>query len=191
MEEIEIRLIVGMSGASGSVYGIRLLKSLRELKIESHLVMSKWTKKIIEIENGTSVEKVKSYATHSYELTDLAAPIASGSFDSDGMVIAPCSMKTLAGIAGGYSQNLLLRTADVSLKEGRKLVLVARETPLNLIHLENMSKLAVAGATILPAMPAFYHKPKTLDDLVDYIVGKVLDQFKIKHKLYRKWKQMI
>jgi 4-hydroxy-3-polyprenylbenzoate decarboxylase len=123
-----------------------------------------------------------------YDIDDLSAPLAGGGFNCMGMVVAPCSMKTLAGIASGYTQNLLLRAADVTLKEGRKLVVVPRETPLNIIHLENMLKLARAGAVILPAMPAFYHKPKTINDLANHIVGKILEAFNLEHSLYRKWK---
>lgn len=181
------RLIVGISGASGTIYGLRLLEVLRELKIETHLIMTKTAEEIVELESWLKADEVKRLADQCYDVDDLSAPIASGSFQWEGMVVIPCSMKTLAGIACGYSQNLLLRTADVTLKEGRKLVLVPRETPLNSIHLENMLKLAKAGVVILPAAPAFYHKPKSVSDLVNYIVGKVLDIFQIEHQLYRRW----
>ena len=184
-----MQLIVGISGASGVVYGIRLLKELRKIDdVETHLTISRTAKKIIEAE-GFDREDVVALANHSYDVEDLTAPLTSGSFKVDGMVVIPCSMKTLAGIAHGYSDNLLLRAADVTLKEGRRLVLVPRETPLSPIHLKNMLKLAGIGVTILAAMPAFYHKPKTVDDVVAYIVGKVLDIFGIRHHLYRRWKE--
>jgi 4-hydroxy-3-polyprenylbenzoate decarboxylase len=181
------RLIIGISGASGTVYGLRLLEILHKLRMETHLVMTKTAEEVIEIENGVAIGEIKRLATYCYDINDLTAPIASGDFQSEGMVIAPCSMKTLAGVANGYSQNLLLRAADVTLKERRRLVLVPRETPLNSIHLENMLKLARIGVTILPAMPAFYHKPKSIDDLVNHIVGKILDVFGIEHQLYKRW----
>ncbi|HID18443.1 TPA: UbiX family flavin prenyltransferase [Candidatus Bathyarchaeota archaeon] len=181
------RLIIGISGASGTIYGLRLLETLHKLRVETHLVMTKTAEEVAKIENRVSIGEVKRLATYCYNINDLTAPIASGDFQSEGMVIAPCSMKTLAGVANGYSQNLLLRAADVTLKEGRRLVLVPREAPLNSIHLENMLKLARIGVTILPAMPAFYHKPKSIDDLVNHIVGKILDVFGIAHQLYKRW----
>jgi len=183
-----LKLIVGISGASGAVYGVRLLEELEERKIETHLIVSHVAEQTVKIEVGMTVNQLKDLATVSYNINDLPAPIASGDFKADGMVIIPCSMKTLAGIANGYSDNLLLRAADVTLKERRQLVLVPRETPLSPIHLENMLKLSKIDATILVAAPAFYHKPRNVNDLVDYIVGKVLDSFNIEHKLYEKWK---
>ena len=182
-----MRLIVGLSGASGIIYGIRLLQTLRKLKVETHLVVTRSAEILIRTETGLKLEEVKRLASRSYEPEDLAAPIASGDFGADGMVVAPCSMKTLAGIAHGYSQNLLLRAADVTIKERKPLVLVVRETPLSLVHLRNMVSAAEAGATILPACPAFHHKPETIDQLVDFVVGKILDQFGISHRLYRRW----
>ena len=179
---------MGISGASGAIYGVRLLEELEKRKIETHLIVSHAAEQTIKIEVGMTVNQLKDLATVYYNINDLQAPIASGDFKTDGMVVIPCSMKTLAGIANGYSDNLLLRAADVTLKEGRRLVLVPRETPLNPIHLENMLKLSKIGVTILVAAPAFYHRPKTVDDLVGYIVGKVLDVFDIKHKLYKKWR---
>jgi len=183
-----LKLIVGVSGASGAVYGVRLLEELEQRKIETHLIVSPAAEQTIKIEVGMTINHLKDLATVRYDINDLQAPIASGDFKADGMVIIPCSMKTLAGIANGYSDNLLLRAADVTLKEGRKLVLVPRETPLSPIHLENMLKLSKIGVIVLVAAPAFYHKPRDVNDLVGYIVGKVLDSFNIAHKLYDKWR---
>lgn len=183
-----MKLIVGISGASGAIYGVRLLQELKEKKIETHLIISSAAEQTIKIETEMTVGQLEDLSTAHYNINDLQAPIASGDFKADGMVIIPCSMKTLAGIASGYSDNLLLRAADVTLKEGRQLVLVPRETPLSPIHLENMLKLSKLGVTMLVAAPAFYHKPRNVNDLADYIVGKVLDSFNIEHKLYEKWK---
>jgi len=182
-----LRLIVAITGASGVVYGQRLLEVLRDKKVETHLIISKTAKKLIEHELKTTRKRLEALASHVYDADDLTAPIMSGSFKTDGMVIIPCTMKTLAGIAHGYSDNLILRAADVSLKEHRKLVLVPRETPLNVVHLHNMLELARLGAIIVPAMPAFYHKPKKIQDLVDFVVGKALDVLGIEHKLFRRW----
>ena len=182
------QLIVGISGASGIIYGIRLLEVLREVGVKTCLIITKAAEEILKYESDLSLKEVRALAACYYENHDLTAPPASGSFCCDGMVIAPCSMKTLAGIASGYAQNLLLRAADVTLKEGRKLVVVPRETPLNMVHIVNMLKLKKCGAVILPAMPAFYHKPKTVDDLVNHVVGKILDVFGLEHSLYKPWK---
>jgi len=182
-----MEIIVGISGASGVIYAIRLLETLKDLNVKTHLVITKVAEKVIKSETNLTKSEIIALATHYYDINDLMAPISSGSFKTDGMVIVPCSMKTLAGIATGYSSNLLLRAADVTLKEGRTLVLVPRETPLSTIHLLNMYKVAQAGAIILPAMPAFYHKPKTIDNLINYIVGKILDAFNLEHKLYKRW----
>ena len=180
-------LVVGISGGSGVIYGIRLLEVLKGLKVETHLVMSQAARETIVLETNYKVGHVESLASRLHRFNDITGPLASGSFITDGMVILPCSMKTLGGIATGYADNLLLRAAEVSLKERRLLVLVPRETPLSIIDMQNMLKVARAGAMILPAMPAFYHRPKTVDDIVDMIVGKVLDAFKIKHDLYERW----
>jgi len=180
-------MVIAMSGASGAIYGVRLLQALKDEKVETHLTLSSWAEKNIEFETDFTVEQVKKMATYTYDVNDLSAPIASGSFPSSGMVIVPCSTKTLAAIANGYSQNLIHRSAEVMLKEKRPLVVCPRETPLNLIHLENMSKLAKAGAIIFPLAPPFYHKPKTVDDLVNQIVGKILDLFRIESKLLKRW----
>lgn len=182
-----MRLVVGITGASGAIYGKRLLEVLRNKKIEAHLVVSEAAEKVIEHELEITKEDLEKLATHAYDEDDLAAPIVSGSFKTDGMVIIPCSMKTLAGISHGYSNNLILRAADVTLKEKRKLVLVPRETPLNIIHLRNMLNLAKQNVVILPAMPAYYHKPKSVDSLADYVVGKVLDILEIEHDLFKRW----
>lgn len=184
-----MRLIVAVTGASGAVYGERLLKMLREKNVETHLIISKAAEKVIEHELEMAKEDVRKLADHAYDVDDWSAPVASGSFKTDGMVIIPCSMKTLAGIAHGYSDNLVLRAADVTLKEKRRLILVPRETPLNVVHLRNMLALAEQGVVIVPAMPAYYHKPKDINDLVDFVVGKVLDLLGIEHKLYKRWRE--
>lgn len=182
-----MRLVVGITGASGAIYGKCLLEVLRNKKVETHLVISKAAEKVIAHELEIAKRDLEKIATHAYEVDDLGAPIVSGSFKTDGMVVIPCSMKTLAGILHGYSDNLILRAADVTLKEKRKLVLVPRETPLNIVHLRNMLELAKQGVVILPAMPAYYHKPKDINSLVDYVVGKVLDILEIEHTLYERW----
>ena len=183
-----MRLVIGISGASGVAYGIRALEILKELKVETHLVLTTAACETIRLETNKNVADIEKLATKSYRIGNVAASLSSGSFRTDGMVIIPCSMKTLGGIASGYSDNLLLRTAEVTMKERRPLVLVVRETPLNLIQIENMATVARAGAVVLPAMPAFYHKPKTIDDLVDHLVGKVLDVLGVEHNLYSRWK---
>ena len=183
-----MRLIVGITGASGAIYGIRLLEVLKAIGgIETHLVLSKWGEQTIELETSYTVEAVRQLATVNHPLEDLAATISSGSFRTDGMVILPCSMKTLASIAHGLSDNLLTRVADVMLKEGRKLVLCPRETPLSPIHLENMLKLAGYGVRIIPPMPAFYNQPQSLDDIINHSVMKILDQFDIPTDLAKRW----
>ena len=180
-------LLIAITGASGVIYGKRLLEELRIKKIETHLVISEAAKKIINYELGTSVKNLEKLASKVHEIDDWSSPIVSGSFTTEGMVIIPCSMKTLAGIANGFSENVILRAADVTLKEKRKLILVPRETPLNSIHLRNMLDLAKQGTYILSAMPAFYHKPKNVEGLIDFVVGKVLDQLGIKNSLYKRW----
>ena len=185
-----MRLVVAITGASGAIYGKRLLEVLHDKKVETHLVVSKVAEKVIEHELETTKRSLEKLADHIYDVDDLTAPLLSGSFKTDGMVIIPCSMKTVAGIAHGYSDNLILRAADVTLKERRKLILVPRETPLNVIHLRNLLELSKQGVAIIPAMPAFYHKPKKIDALVDYVVGKVLDCLDIEHKLFRRWMEV-
>jgi flavin prenyltransferase len=186
-EKSYLRLVVGISGASGVVYGLRTLEILHSMKIETHVVLSQWGEKNIEIETDKTIEYVRSLATALYGNDSLAAPISSGSFLHSGMIIVPCSMKTLASIANGYDETLISRAAGVTLKESRLLVVVPRETPLSRIHLQNMLKLAEAGAVILPAMPGFYHKPTSLQDMVDHLVGKIIDQFNIRNNLSRRW----
>jgi 4-hydroxy-3-polyprenylbenzoate decarboxylase len=173
-----MRLVVAMTGASGAALGIRLLERLHDVpSVETHLVMSRWARQTIRLETTRTASEVASLADHAYQPEDQAAPISSGSFLTDGMVVVPCSMKTLAGIRTGYCDSLVTRAADVTLKERRKLVLVVRETPLSEIHLENMLSLARMGVIILPPVPAFYALPSTIEDVVDNIVARALDQF--------------
>lgn len=182
------RLIIGVSGASAPHLAVHLLKAVRSLGgIDTHLVLSRAARRTLRIEAGLSAADVAALATEYHRCEDVAAPIASGSFTTLGMVVVPCSMRTLAGIAHGLSDTLLTRAADVCLKERRRLVLVTRETPLSLVHLRNMTAATEAGATVLPPVPAFYHAPETIDDLLDHWSGKVLDQFGIDHDLYRRW----
>jgi 4-hydroxy-3-polyprenylbenzoate decarboxylase len=177
-----------MTGASGVQYGVRLIEAL-EGNEETHLVISKEARELIDFETSTSVSALYKKATFHYENDDFMAPIASGSCRFDAMVIVPCTMKTLAGVANGFADTLIGRAADVTLKEGRKLILVPREMPLSLIHLENMVKAKRAGCVVMPASPGFYNKPKTIDDLVDNVVGRILDQLDIDNDIYRRWGQ--
>lgn len=182
------RLVVGLSGSSAPQLGIMLLRALRDLgTVESHVVLSQGARRTVELEAQMSADEVLELADVTYDPADMAAAISSGSFRTLGMVIAPCSMKTLAAVACRLATDLVVRAADVALKERRPLVLVARETPLSLIHLRNMVAVTEAGATVMPPMPAFYHQPKTIDDLLAHTVGKVLDQFGIEHDLFRRW----
>ncbi len=182
------KIVVGFSGASGVIYGIRLLEILHSINIQTYLIISEWAKRNIETETHKTLEYVKSLSSVNYDNFKLDAAVSSGSFLHDGMVIVPCSMKSLSSIANGYDDTLISRAASVTLKESRTLILVPRETPLSRIHLENMIKLQDAGAIILPAMPGFYHKPSTIDEIIDHLVGKILDQLKIKHELFTRWK---
>jgi len=164
------------------------LEALRAIpEVEAHLVMSRWAHHIIEEETGYTAERLAALAARVYDNSDLTAPISSGSFPTEGMVVAPCSMKTLSAIAHSYSDSLLARAADVTLKEGRRLVLVVRETPLHLGHLKLMLEVAQMGGTILPPVPAFYHRPQTVEDIVAHTVGRILDQLRLPHRLYRRW----
>jgi 4-hydroxy-3-polyprenylbenzoate decarboxylase len=181
------RLIVGISGASGIIYGIRLLEALRGAVAETHLVMSEAAKMVTEIETGYSVAQVEALADAVYQNSEIDAPISSGSFQTLGMVVAPCAVKSLSAIAHSYNDTLLARAADVVLKERRKLVLVVRETPLHLGHLRLMAEVTEYGAVILPPVPSFYHQPKSIDDIVAHTVGKILDQFHLDHNLFRRW----
>ena len=183
-----MKLIIGITGASGAIYGIRLLEVLSAAnEVETHLIISGVGEEIIRHDTDWKVEKVKALADVYYESGDIGARLASGSFRTDGMVIAPCSMKTLSAIANSYTDNLITRAADAILKERKRLVLLARETPLHLGHLRNMVKVTEMGAVVFPPIPAFYHRPKTIQDLVDHTVGKVLDMFDIKHELFKRW----
>jgi len=178
-----------MSGASGPQYGIRLLEVLRDIEdVETHLIISDAAKRNIELESDWEVERVEALANVVYDSMDLAASVSSGSFRTEGMVIAPCSVKTMSGLANSFDTNLLIRAGDVVLKEKRKLVIVFRETPLHLGHLRLLTHLAEIGATILPPVTSFYHRPKTIQDMIDQIIGKVLDQFCIDHHLFSRWK---
>lgn len=181
------RLIVGITGATGTIFGVRLLQMLHGSGVETHLVMSKWATRTLIHETPHSVKEVQSLATNNYGATDQGAAISSGSFVTLGMVIAPCSMRTLAAIAHGLGDNLIHRAADVILKERRKLVLVVRESPFSEIHLENMLKLARMGVTILPPVPAFYNNPQNLDDMINHIAMRVIDQFDIHLDVMNRW----
>ena len=182
------RLIIGMSGSSAPHLGVAVLNALREIEsVESHLIMSIGARKTIELEMGLDPAEVEKLADVVHDPSDMAAGPSSGSFLTMGMVVVPCSMKTLASIATGTTDNLLTRSADVSLKERRRLVLVPRETPLNLIHIRNMETVILAGATVLPPVPAFYHRPQSIEDLLGHTAGKILDQFDIEHQLFKRW----
>lgn len=181
------RLIVGMTGSTGAIFGVRLLEALKQCDVESHLVISKWAQRTVEHETSYTVEQVRELATVVYSPGDMGAAISSGSFLTEGMVVIPCSVRTLGGIAQGVGDHLVHRAADVVLKERRRLVLVVRETPLSEVHLENMLKLARMGASIVPPMPAFYNHPKTIGDIVDHIVARVLDQFNIATPFAKRW----
>lgn len=183
-----MRLIVGITGASGAIFGVRILEALQILGVESHLVMSRWARVTLAHETDYSLESVEKLATAVHHQENQAAPISSGSFRTDGMIVAPCSMKTIASIRAGFSDTLLSRAADVTLKERRKLVLLARESPLNEIHLENMLALTRMGAVIVPPVPAFYNRPKELGEVVDYIVARALDQFGLELPGANRWK---
>lgn len=180
------RLIIGLSGASGAIYGIRLLEAIRE-KVESHLVITESAKDIITQETSYSVEQVAALASKVYDNTDLSSTISSGSFLTDGMVILPCSIKTLSSIAYSYTSSLLSRAADVTLKEKRRLIVCVRETPMHLGHVRLMARVAEIGGIIFPPIPAFYYRPESIDDIVNHTVGKVLDLLSIDHSLYNRW----
>lgn len=184
-----MRVVIGISGASGSILGIRLLEELGKNNIETHLIISSTAKDILEYETDYSVSGVEKIASFVHDENDLNAIVNSGSFKFDASVIIPCSMKTLSAIANGYGDNVISRVADVTLKERRLLIVVPRETPLRTVHLENMTNLSREGAVILPAMPGFYHKPNTVENQIDFIVGKILDIMDIDNNLFTKWKQ--
>ncbi|MFC1880084.1 UbiX family flavin prenyltransferase [Thermodesulfobacteriota bacterium] len=181
------RLVVGISGASGVTYGVRLLQVLQDTDYETHLIISKSGELNIEIETDYDPADVKALADYVYDHKNMAASLASGSFLTAGMVVVPCTIKTLSGIANSYNENLLVRAADVTLKEKRKLVLVVRETPLHKGHLRLLTMAADMGAHILPPVPSFYHMPKTIDDIIDQTIGKIFDFMGIEHHLFNRW----
>ncbi|WP_049784324.1 UbiX family flavin prenyltransferase [Alicyclobacillus acidocaldarius] len=172
-----MRIVVGVTGATGAVLAVRTLRALTNLGVETHLICSRWAETTLKLETDLSLADLYSLASVVHRVDNLAASIASGSYRTDGMVVVPCSMKTLAAIRMGLSDNLIVRAADVTLKERRQLVLVVREAPLHELHLENMHALARAGAVIFPPVLGFYHRPRTLDDVIDHVVGRILDQF--------------
>jgi 4-hydroxy-3-polyprenylbenzoate decarboxylase len=181
-------LIIAITGASGAIYGIRLLEVLTDVKaVETHLIISEAGEENISHETDWKPAEVKALASVCYDINDIGARLSSGSFKRDGMVVAPCSMKTLAALANSYTDNLIVRAADITLKERKRLVLLAREAPLHLGHLRNMVRLTEMGAIIFPPVPAFYHKPQTIRDIIDYTVGRILDLFDIQHNLFRRW----
>ena len=181
-----MKVIVAVTGASGTIYAAGFLEAAKVYGIETHVIITDSGKKVAKYELG-GVDELNNLAHSTYDWNDLTASIASGSHDVDAMVIVPCTMKTVSAIAHGFADNLVTRAADVHLKERRKLILVPRETPMHAIHLENMAKLAHMGAIILPAMPGFYHRPETIQDIVDFITGKILDQLGKKNDLYKRW----
>ncbi len=186
-----MRLIVGISGSTGAIYGIRLLEVLRhERAAETHLVISKAAERTIAWETPYSVDDVRKLADHWHPVADIGAELSSGSFQTAGMVIAPCSVKTLGSLASGVCDNLLARAADVTLKERRRLVLLLRESPLNLVHIRNMETLTAMGAIIAPPVPAFYNNPRSVDDIVNHTVGRILDLFGLDVGLVKRWEGM-
>ena len=182
-----MRLVIGITGSTGVIYGVRMLEVLKDAGIETHLIMSEWAQKCISMETKHDIEYVKSLASTVSDEKNMAASVSSGTHKIDGMIVIPCSMKTLSSIANGYDETLVARAGGVTLKESRKLVLVARETPLTAINLENMLKLARLGVVILPPVTEFYTNPTSIDAMIDHIVGKCLDQFDIEHNLFTRW----
>ena len=176
-----------MTGASGAIFGTRLLEVLADTDIETHLIVSKWAQQTLEHETSYTLDALRNLASETYSVGDMGAKVSSGSFNTDGMVILPCSMRSVASIAHGLGEHLVHRAADVILKEKRKLVLVVREMPLSTIHLENLLKLSKMDVTILPPMPAFYNHPKNIDDIVDHVVMRTLDQFDVARELVDRW----
>ncbi len=181
------RIVIGISGASGVIYGVRILELLRETDFETHLIISKAGRLNIEIETDYKPDAVEAMADFTYDRKDMAAPLASGSFLTEGMVVVPCTIKSLSAIANSYNENLLVRTADVTLKEKRKLVLVVRETPMHVGHLRLMTMAAEMGAHLLPPVPSFYHQPETIDDIIHQTIGKIFDYLGINHELFTRW----
>lgn len=183
-----MKVVVGISGGSGAIYGLSLLKALNELNIETHLVVTTMGEYVVKHECGVGLEDLKELSTYYHDNKNFAAPISSGSFKVDKTVIIPCSMKTLAGVANGFSDSLLSRACDVAIKEERQLILVPRETPLSPIHLENMLKLSRMGVTIFPPTPGFYNHPETLEDVILNMTGRILDMMDIDNTLIKRWK---
>ena len=181
------RIVVGMTGATGAPLAVRVLQFLHEMEVEVHLVVSQWARSTLGQECGISVKNLLLLATHVHDARDQGASISSGSFTTDGMIVVPCSMKTLAAIRMGYADNLVARAADVTIKERRKLILVARETPLSPIHLENLLHLSRIGAVVFPPTPAFYNHPTTLNDMLDHLAVRILDQFGLDHPAAKRW----
>lgn len=181
-------IIVGITGASGIIYGVRTLETLTKLGVPTHLIISESGMRNIAIESRYKLDELKAMANYVHDFNDVSAAVASGSYRVEGMIVAPCSIKTLSAIANSYNENLLVRAADVNLKERRKLVLVVRETPLHEGHLDLMLRVTRMGGIIMPPTPAFYHMPKTIDDIVNQTVGKVLDQFSIEANLFKRWR---
>lgn len=185
-------LIIGITGASGVIYGIRLLEVLAAMKdMETHLIISEAGEMNIRCETSRKIEDIRALASFSYDVGDVGARLSSGSFRHDGMIVAPCTVKTMSALANSYTENLLIRAGDVTLKERRKLLLLVRETPLHIGHLRNMERLCEMGAIIMPPVPAFYHQPKTIQDIIDHTIGKALDIFDIKHHLFPRWSGLI
>jgi 4-hydroxy-3-polyprenylbenzoate decarboxylase len=184
---MSLPLVVAITGATGVIYGVELLRVLKELGQPTHLILSEAAGLNLSIETDYSLDEVRSLATAVYSNKDVGAAVASGSFRTRGMIVAPCTVKTLSAIANSFTYNLVVRAADVQLKESRKLVLMVRETPLHKGHLELMARAADCGATILPPMPAFYHRPQTIMDLIHQTIGKMLDQVGIEHDLFQRW----
>ena len=180
------RIVVGISGASGAIYGIRVMEALKD-RVESHLIISDLGRETIPLETSYRVTDVEAMASCVHGFHDLTAPVSSGSFRTDGMIIIPCSIKTLSAVAHSYNENLMVRAADVTLKERRRLVLAVRETPLHTGHLRLMLEASEIGAILFPPIPGFYHKPKVLDDIVNHTVGKILDLFEIEHNFFKRW----
>ena len=180
-------IIVAITGASGVIYGVKLLKALNDLNIKTGVIISEPAQTILEYELGIQLDYIKEIANEFFDVNDLSSSINSGSFKFDSLVIVPCSMKTLSSIANGYANNTITRVADVSLKENRKTIIVPRETPLRTVHIENMLKISREGGIILPAMPAYYHKPYNLDDISNFIVGKILDSLNIENNQFKRW----
>ena len=185
------RIVIGISGASGVIYGVRILELLKETDFETHLIISRSGRLNIEIETRYKTRELEAMADFVYDNKDMAASLSSGSFLTEGMVVIPCTIKSLSGIANSYNENLLVRAADVTLKEKRKLVLVVRETPLHIGHLRLMTLAAEMGAHLLPPIPSFYHQPKTIEDIIDQTIGKIFDYFGIEHHLFKRWGEAV